>query len=70
MAVEHIDMAIKMNPKNQECYLQLAFCYSLMGQFKKQRDLLESMLEKFPKELMFLMLFIECCNNIGQTQEC
>jgi len=70
LAVEQLDLAIKMNPKNQECYLQLSFCYSLMGQFRKQKDLLESMFEVFPKELMFWMLYIECCITLGQTEHC
>jgi hypothetical protein len=28
------------------------------------------MLEKFPKEPMFLILLLECCIHIGKTEKC
>jgi tetratricopeptide (TPR) repeat protein len=43
-AVEHIQAAIRVNPKAPECYLQLALCYSAMGEPQKQKELLQSML--------------------------
>lgn len=70
LAVENIQEAIKINSKNQEAYLQLAICYKALKERGKERDLLKVLIEKYPKEGVFLMLLVECLLTLRENKDC
>ena len=70
LSAESIQEALKLNPKSHQSYIQLALCYGAMKEKTKERDLLKVLVEKFPKEGIFLMMLIDYLIALREFEQC